>query len=291
MIGPYRNRISIHWCVGATGGSPDKIALYGDEKTHPDLFCSPPYSVGRGWGWVYMLREAWVRLDFHPVSTLCSGLSAILTLPKMTDPQRIESLMPKLLYLVSALILTACNLTAPGVPVDVATATPLNAPMQQPTSDLPTPDYATPAAAQTDWVTYTNAANGYTVQRPRSVSLVEENNGGTVFIDDRIEITVVDFNPEEARGGGVPLRENIQDIMLGQLPARRMTGSVGSIGGVTPQSIEQVIVPHNNRYYVFTVYELKRSEWSGEAQRTLGPVPQTEVELFNSILTTLRFNS
>lgn len=199
--------------------------------------------------------------------------------------------MPKLLYLVSALILTACNLTAPGVPVDVATATPLNAPMQQPTSDLPTPDYATPAAAQTDWVTYTNAANGYTVQRPRSVSLVEENNGGTVFIDDRIEITVVDFNPEEARGGGVPLRENIQDIMLGQLPARRMTGSVGSIGGVTPQSIEQVIVPHNNRYYVFTVYELKRSEWSGEAQRTLGPVPQTEVELFNSILTTLRFNS
>ena len=31
---------------------------------------------------------------------------------------------------------------------------------------------------------------------------------------------------------------------------------------------EQVIVPHNNRYYVFTVYELKRSEWSGDAQRT-----------------------
>jgi hypothetical protein len=194
--------------------------------------------------------------------------------------------MRNLLFLIAALIMSACNLALPGAPVDLATPSPAAV---QPTSDLPTPNYATPAAAQTDWVTYTNTQNGYTIQRPRNVSLVEENKGGTVFIDDQIEVTVVDFNPEEARGGGVPVRENITDIMLGQIPARRMSGYVGSIGGVTPQTIEQVIVPHNNRYYVFTVYELKRSEWSGEATRALSAVPQTEMELFNSILTTLRF--
>lgn len=203
--------------------------------------------------------------------------------------------MRNLLFLLAALIMSACNLTAPGVSVDLATTTPPAFPTQ-PTVDLansalPTPNYATPAAAQTDWVTYTNTQNGYTIQRPRSVSLVEENNGGTVIIDDQIEVTVVDFNPEEARGGGVPVHENISDMMLGQFPARRATGYVGAIGGVTPQSIEQVIVPHNNRYYVFTVYELKRSQWTGEAPRTLQAIPATEVELFNSILTTLRFDS
>jgi hypothetical protein len=111
-----------------------------------------------------------------------------------------------------------------------------------------------------------------------------------VFIDDQIEVTVVDFNPEDARGDGVPVREVIDDTLLGQYPARRINGYVGSIGGVTPQSIEQVIILHNNRYYVFTVYELKRSQWSGDANRTRGPVPETAVQLFNSILSTLRLD-
>jgi hypothetical protein len=89
----------------------------------------------------------------------------------MTDPQRIESLMQKLMFLFAALMMSACNLTAPGAATEVATTTPglsvesatttpgsfvAPATLDPANRILPTPNYATPAAAQTDWVTYTN---------------------------------------------------------------------------------------------------------------------------------------
>ena len=193
--------------------------------------------------------------------------------------------MRNLLFFLTALILSACNLTAPGSPVELATPT---GEIVQATPDLLTANDFTPAA-QTDWVTYTNPQNGYTLQRPSSVSLVEEQDGDAVYIDDQIEITVSDINPEEARGDVGMGADETTDVMVGSYPARNIKGSIGSIGGGTPQTIEQVIVPHNDHFYIFTVYELKRSAWTGEVTRSLGEIPASELELFNSILTTMRF--
>jgi hypothetical protein len=195
--------------------------------------------------------------------------------------------MRNLLFFLTTLVLSACNLTAPGSPVEVASPTGETV---QTTLNLATPSTATLSMDKTDWVTYTNTQNGYTIQRPRSVTLVEENEGNLVFIDDQISVGVSDSDPEEASSGAFPSVDEASDMMVGQYAGRRLRGSVSSIGG-TPQTVEQVVIPHNDRFYVFTVYELRRSTWNDNTERTPGPIATAQLELFNNILDTVRFES
>jgi len=143
--------------------------------------------------------------------------------------------MTGIVLLALLLLLCACNLAAQSP------ATPT---LEEPTE---------PAVE-----TYTNEAFGYTVVYPAGLALDSSEDGAYIWIGNQVSITVFNFNPEEARGGG-PVIESAADTTVGPYPARHLRGYVGAIGGNTPQSYESVAIPYNGRYYVVTVYELKNN--------------------------------
>ncbi len=182
--------------------------------------------------------------------------------------------MQKYILILMVLLLAACNLTDP----QSAASTPTGLLLDGTPDVLPS-------------VPYVNTKHAYTFQPPQGIDVVEDGDNDRVWIDEQIEIYVTDVNPEEARGDGAPVISDVSAITIGQYPARRLSGYVGSVGGGTPQSIQQVIIPHNNQYYVFTVYELKRATWDGQSSRTPSVIPAVEVDLLNSILGTLQFTA
>jgi len=171
--------------------------------------------------------------------------------------------------LLAAGLLAACSLDAQPTPILNVTQTP-------------------PFARDT-LVTYTNAAHGYAVEYPNTVSFEGDGNSDVVWIDDQVSIAVSTFNPEEAQGDA-PFIATAQPMSFGNFPARRLNGFIGAVGGNVPQSYESVVVSHNDKFYNFTVYELKRTA-TGPADRTPGSIPRPAIILFNYVVSTLRFTS
>jgi hypothetical protein len=136
------------------------------------------------------------------------------------------------------LILLLCACTLAQTPSAAATDTPA----PQPTS--PSLD------------TYTNTTLGYTIQYPVGLALESNEDGSTVWIDRQVSISTFNINPEDARGDG-PVIESAEDTTVGTYNGRRLRGFIGAIGGNTPQRYESVAIPHNELYYVITVFELK----------------------------------
>jgi hypothetical protein len=137
--------------------------------------------------------------------------------------------------------------------------------------------------------TYTNPTLGYTIQYPAGATLDSNEDGSLVWLDDQILITTYDFNPEDARGDG-PVIESAEDTTVGPYSGRRLRGYIGAIGGNTPQRYESVAIPHNNLYYVITVYELKNDEQL-PLDRELGDIPAEALALFDQVLASLQLSA
>ena len=171
--------------------------------------------------------------------------------------------------LLAAGLIAACSLDAQPTPIPSVTQTP-------------------PFARNT-LVTYTNATHGYAIEYPNTVTFEGDGNSDVVWIDDQISISVSTVNPEEAQGDG-PFIATAVPMSFGNFPARRLNGYIGSVGGNVPQSYESVVVSHNDAFYNFTVYELKRTA-TGSGDRTPGSIPRPAIILFNYVVSTLRFTS
>jgi hypothetical protein len=174
--------------------------------------------------------------------------------------------------MVMIALLAACNLgeTAP-------TATP--APTARPTLTPTAPVFMQLSP-------YVSRQFGYRITYPTGM-ILREDVAGRVTIEDQMTIEVTGLNPAGGLGGGMTF-EPITDLSIAGEVARRYAGTVGSIGGNTPQTFEMVAVPHNSLYYVFTIYELK----IGEVQpidRTLGAIPESDLATFYQIVSSLEF--
>lgn len=135
-------------------------------------------------------------------------------------------------------------------------------------------------------LTYTNPAYGYSIDYPPDVTLQAERDE-FVWLDGQISILVSSFNPEEARGDA-PVIESAADTTVAGYDARRLSGYIGAVGGSTPQHYESVVFPRNNRFYVFTVYELK-NDVALPPDRELGDIPQAARDLLEQIVSSVRF--
>jgi hypothetical protein len=135
--------------------------------------------------------------------------------------------------------------------------------------------------------TYTNTTQGYSIQYPAGLELEANEDGSYVWVDRQISISVNPLNPEEARGDG-PLIETAEDIFVGSMPARHLTGHIGAIGGNTQQRFESVVIPHNSLYYMLTVFELKNDVVLPEG-RTMEDVSPEALVLFERVLASLQF--
>jgi hypothetical protein len=173
------------------------------------------------------------------------------------------------------LLCGACNLTQQGSSVTPTVAI-----------------FPTDAVATTPEVglsTYTNTAYGYSIQYPSGLELEGAADSQYIWLDQQIYVYVSENNPEDARGDG-PVIEITHDAMLGQNTARYLNGYIGAVGGNTPQRYESFVIKHNNLYYQFTAYELKRSDVQ-PVDRTMSAVPAEVAALLMQIVTSLRFAS
>jgi hypothetical protein len=168
------------------------------------------------------------------------------------------------------LILILCACTLSQTPASSATDTPVPPPTE-------------PALE-----TYTNPNLGYTLQYPAGLALDSNEDGSLVWIDRQISITTFTINPEDARGDG-PVIESAEDATVGPYSGRRLRGYIGAVGGNTPQRYESVAVPHNNLYYVFTVYELK-NDVQLPPDRELGEIQAEALALFDQVLASLQLS-
>lgn len=178
-------------------------------------------------------------------------------------------LIPLMIFVA---LMAACNLgeTAP---------TPTPAPTARPTLTPTAPEFMQLSP-------YVSRQFGYRITYPTGM-IVREDVAGRVTIEDQITIEVTGLNPAGGRGGGMTF-EPISDMTVAGELARRYTGTLGSIGGNTPQTFEMVAVPYNSLYYVFTIYELKIGEVQ-PVDRVLNPIPESDLATFYQIVSSLEF--
>ncbi len=168
-----------------------------------------------------------------------------------------------------------------------------NLSQQAATNSTPTvaviPTDAVTPTPEVSLATYSNTAYGYTVQYPEGLAVDGAADSQYVWIDHQIYILVSEINPEEPMGDA-PVIDSVHDTMIGTNTARRITGYIGAVGGNTPQRYESFVIAHNNQYYQFIAYELKRDE-AGAVDRTMNAVPENVVALLTQIVTSLRFTN
>ena len=176
--------------------------------------------------------------------------------------------------ILSALVMCgACTLSQQGSSVT-------------PTAAIVPTDAATPTP-EVSLSTYTNTAYGYSFQYPGGLELEGAADSQYIWLDQQIYIYVSENNPEDARGDG-PVIERTRDMILGQNTVRYLNGYIGAVGGNTPQRYELFVIKHNNLYYQFTAYELKRSDVQ-PVDRTMNAVPAEAAALLMQIVTSLCF--
>lgn len=147
-----------------------------------------------------------------------------------------------------------------------------------------------------DWKTYINNDFGYSLKYPENLSLEEMGvdtiviNGKFarwIWIDKQIHITISDKNPNVCLGD-CPIVESQENIKINNLSGQKLTGYIGSVGGNIPQRYYEIILPRNNLFYIFTLYELKNDSIKSQ-YRKIGNIFPDKIELFNKIVSTVKF--
>ncbi|MDX2136870.1 MAG: hypothetical protein SF123_02155 [Chloroflexota bacterium] len=198
----------------------------------------------------------------------------------------------RLLLLAVCLLLvnTACapQPAAPETPAVTIQSLPIDDVTSAPSTATPDPLLATMAQVTIPPLTlYESARFGYSFRYPVTSGIEVSNEGEIVWIDAQIMISVSAANPEQAQGSGTVI-ETAESTSINGIAARRLTGSIGSIGGNTPQHYQSIVIARNNRYYVLTAYELRRDVVL-PVDRTLEPIPLPVQSVFDTIVATFTF--
>lgn len=163
----------------------------------------------------------------------------------------------------------------------------ITAPKLQNITTSPTPQ-PSPVDETANWKTYTNTKYGYSLKYPPE-TILEEKPGDVVFLDKQIYIAVTSSDPEQCRGD-CPVIQKKEEVIINGISSKKLTGYIGEVGGSVPQSYQTIVIPYNNKFYTFTVYELKYDE-NQLPTREIGSVPEAKVDLLNQILSTFKFTN
>ncbi len=171
-------------------------------------------------------------------------------------------------------------------------------PKPQPIVPKPTPTSAsTPLPTEasvkagdptTSWKTYMNDKYNYSVKYPSIILFTESNQASYTEFDKQISILVGKFDILKCTGCP-PLNGTVDDIMVNNLPAKKIIGRQTAMGKVGPgQKYQSIIISHDNLFYVFSVSEFK-SDYQGWESK--GDIPKEELQLFYQILSTFKFTN
>lgn len=146
------------------------------------------------------------------------------------------------------------------------------------------------AGVQTDsWQIYTNKKYNYSITNPGGkVLLTGDENSDNVKVGD-VRISVSQSNPENCRGD-CPSHTQVADFSNGELKGRKIEGKLGNIGGMTPQAYQEIVIPHNNLFYIFSIYEFNNSfdpdVKEGEAKYK---IPDEKIAFLEQLLKNFKF--
>jgi hypothetical protein len=157
-------------------------------------------------------------------------------------------------------------------------------------NDLPptiTPDPLLATMAQPTippLATYDSATYRYSFNYPATSQIEVASDGQSVWLDKQIWINVSDVNPETPMGDA-PIIDTADSTLVNGLAARRLAGSIGAVGGNTPQRYQSVVIPQRGRFYIITVYEL-RNDVLLPIDRQFGDIPLPALSLFDLVVGT-----
>jgi hypothetical protein len=157
-----------------------------------------------------------------------------------------------------------------------------------PTSEAPLTSTVTSAPSH-EWKTYSNSKYGFSINYPASLEINLGENDNSLYIGEQIYVWISDINPLECRGD-CPLVENTEPTTVAGLEATKVTGYIGAVGGMIPQRYLQYILKHDNRYYSFTLWALRRDA-NNECCSVIWPLNENDIALFEQLLKTLSFNN
>lgn len=200
---------------------------------------------------------------------------------------------PRWTSLLLIFILNACaGQPAAPAPTSPPTLEPLPA---QNVTDIPPTATADPLMATMELLTmpplssYESPRFGYSFRYPVTSAIEIGGEGETVWIDQQIQIRVMATNPEQVQGDG-PVIESADSTFVNGIAARRLAGTIGAVGGNTPQRYQTLVIPSNNRYYTITAYEL-RSDVVLPIDRAMGDIPLPVLSIFDTIVGTFVLTS
>jgi hypothetical protein len=143
------------------------------------------------------------------------------------------------------------------------------------------------------WDTYFAAGCGFQISHPISYvppkQCVKENYH---YIGRQIEIFVGEENlrwvvcQERGLGGGCPLMEVVEEVVIGDKEATRIKGYIGAIGGNIPQEYVTYVFRNVYDYYIFTLWALPNDAQIDDAAM-IWPLREKDIEIFERMLESL----
>ncbi len=136
-----------------------------------------------------------------------------------------------------------------------------------------------------EWKTYTNEKYKFTLQYPASYKTPDIQENG--YIGEKIYFAVYEKDVTTCRGdcNGIDKTEN---VTIGGLPALRIEGDQGSVGGNIPQEYLTYQIKKDKQYYTFTLYSIGIDE-DVESIEDIKKLKEDDIKIFDHILSTLKF--
>jgi hypothetical protein len=169
--------------------------------------------------------------------------------------------------------------------MSASTSTPTPSPVARSSlAPFATPAPASPSEGQR---TYFDPEYGFSITYPAHLDILVSESVPSLYLGEQIHVAIGDVNPLDCRGD-CPLVESINPATVAGLDATRVEGYKGAIGGEIPQRYLQYILKHDNRYYSFTLWALRRDA-KNECCSIIWPLNDNDIALFEQLLNTLTF--
>jgi photosystem II stability/assembly factor-like uncharacterized protein len=139
------------------------------------------------------------------------------------------------------------------------------------------------------WVQYINPRQRFSLRHPSDLQVLAEDPSGSIgWIGPRIQYAITTSNPLDCRGDCPEVDSVDANAQVAGRTATRFFGSVGSIGGRTPQQYLSYTFWIDDQYYTFTVFALKNGEAKDQVD-IIWPLAEEDQRLFEQIVSTLEF--
>ncbi|MDP2860392.1 MAG: hypothetical protein Q8N98_01605 [bacterium] len=156
---------------------------------------------------------------------------------------------------------------------------------------IPNPSLAVPQTPGpiSEWTIYKNKLLGFELKIPNGWEIKEEIND-FVTIGDKIAVYGNSTNPEDCKVDCSVIDEKETRTING-INMRYLRGQRGAVGGNTPQSYVDYVIPRpeEGKYIIIQLQELSLSAPLDLGRQKIEEIAESELKIFDQILSTFKF--